>query len=173
MSTLQVSKIKTLTGKPLVNTNGNVINVYHTYDTTQSYFAQNADIDLTALSITLTPTSSSSKFILTSVLNITTNYVLGFGFKRNGNRIGKATTGIKAGMGTNLSHIWFIAHQNNNYICEHPFTDIDIPNTTSPITYYPFYTNNWGNVAYGAYYNTRAPGDMGSTSTFTIYEVVG
>jgi hypothetical protein len=173
MSTLKTNAIQTIAGKPLVNNTGNVINVYHAYDTTQALYVQTADINLTGLSITLTPTSTNSKFILQSVVHLTTNYVLGFGFKRNGSRIGKSTTGINAGMGINLTHIWWIAHQNNSYICEHPFQDIDIPNTTSSITYYPFYTNNWANSGSSAYYNTRNTFDMGSTSTFTIFEVVG
>jgi hypothetical protein len=134
MSILRTNKIETTTGKPILNSTGSVINVYHAFDTTQAYYAQTADINLNGLSILLTPTSANSKFILQAVIPITTNYVLGFGFKRNGSRIGKATANIQANMGTNLTNIWFIAHQNNGYIFEQPLIDIDTPNTTSPIT---------------------------------------
>ena len=173
MSTLKTNAVQTLTGKPLVNTTGSIINVYHAYDTTQAYYAQNADVNLTGLSITLTPTSTNSKFILQSVIPVTCNFVLGFGFKRGGTRIGKATADINSGMGSNLTNIWYIAHVNNNYIFEQPIIDVDTPSTTSTITYTPFFINNWAGVAYGAYYNNRAANDMGSSSSFTVFEVVG
>jgi hypothetical protein len=173
MSTLKTNAIQTIAAKPILNSTGSVINVYHAYDTTQAYYAQNADVNLTGLSITLTPTSTNSKFILQAIIPITTNYVIGFGFKRGGTRIGKATANIQANMGTNLTNIWYIAHGNNEYIFEQPVIDIDTPSTTSSITYYPFFTNNWANSASGAYYNQRASNDMGSSSSFTIFEVVG
>ena len=175
MSTLKTNAIQTVAGKPILNSAGNVINVYHAYDTTQAGYQQTADINLTGLSITLTPTSTNSRFILQSVVNLTGNYVLGFGFKRNGNRIGKATANMNAGMGINLTNIWFVAFQNNGYLFEHPFQDIDIPNTTSSITYYPFFSNNWDGTGASqpVIYNQRVNNDMGSTSTFTIFEVVG
>jgi hypothetical protein len=173
MSTLKTNAIQTIAAKPILNSTGSVINVYHAYDTTQAYYAQNADVNLTGLSITLTPTSTNSKFILQSVISMTTNYVIGFGFKRGGTRIGKATANIQADMGTNLTNIWFIAHQNNGYLFEQPVIDVDTPSTTSSITYTPFFTNNWANIARGAYYNQRADNDMGSSSSFTIFEVVG
>lgn len=173
MSTLRANRIQTITGKPILNNTGSIINVYHRQDTYSQYYAQNADIDIAGLSITLTPTSTNSKFILQAVIPITTNYVLGFGFKRNGSRIGKATANIQAGMGINLTNVWFIAHQNNGYIFEQPVIDVDTPSTTSAITYTPFFVNNWAGTAYGAYYNNRASNDMGSSSSFTIFEVVG
>ena len=173
MSTLKTNQIQTVSEKPILNSTGSVINVYHSYDTTQAYYAQHADVDLTGLSITLTPTSANSKFILQAVIPITTNYVLGFGFKRGTTRIGKATANIEVNMGTNLTNIWCILHNNNTYIFEQPIIDVDTPNTTSSITYCPFFTNNWSNIANGAYYNQRANNDMGSSSSFTIFEVVG
>ena len=173
MSTLKTNAIQTTSGKPILNSTGSVINVYHSYDTSQAYYAQNADVNLTGLSITLTPTSANSKFILQAVISITTNYVIGFGFKRSGTRIGKATANIEVNMGTNLTNIWHIAPPALNSIFEQPIIDVDTPNTTSPITYYPFFTNNWGNIAHGAYYNQREATDMGSSSSFTIFEVVG
>jgi hypothetical protein len=173
MSILKANAVQTLEAKPILNSKGSVINVYHAFDTTQAYYAQTADINLNGLSILLTPTSANSKFILQAVIPITTNYVLGFGFKRNGSRIGKATANIQANMGTNLTNIWWIAHQNNSYIFEQPLIDIDTPNTTSSITYTPFFCNSWGGAAHGAYYNQRADNDMGSSSSFTIFEVVG
>ncbi len=173
MSTLKTNAVQTIAAKPILNSTGSVINVYHAFDTTQSYYAQNADVDLTGLSITLTPTSTNSKFILQSVISITTNYVIGFGFKRGGTRIGKATANIQADMGTNLTNIWYIAHGNNGFLFEQPVIDVDTPSTTSSITYTPFFTNNWANIARSAYYNQRANNDMGSSSSFTIFEVVG
>jgi hypothetical protein len=173
MSILKANAVQTLEAKPILNSTGSVINVYHAYDTTQAYYAQNADVNLTGLSITLTPTSTNSKFILQSVISMTTNYIIGFGFKRGGTRIGKATANIQADMGTNLTNIWFIAHQNNSYLFEQPVIDVDTPSTTSSITYTPFFTNNWANIARSAYYNQRSDNDMGSSSSFTIFEVVG
>jgi predicted carbohydrate-binding protein with CBM5 and CBM33 domain len=173
MSILRTNKIETTTAKPILNSTGSVINVYHSYDTTQAYYAQTSDVNLNGLSILLTPTSANSKFILQAVIPVTTNYVLGFGFKRNGVRISKATVNIQANMGVNLANIWFIAHTNNNYLFEQPILDVDTPNTTSSITYTPFFVNSWGGGAYGAYYNQRANNDMGSSSSFTIFEVVG
>lgn len=176
MSTLRTDVITTVAGKPLVNTTGNVINVYQTVDTTQRFYQDGlVDNDLTTLAITLTPTSTNSKFILVANIMTTTNYVLGFGFKRNGTRIGKATANIEAGLsggGTNFAYIYF---EGSSYGTQQAKTimDYDLPNTVSNVTYTPFFRNTWGGVNYGTYYNNRSSNDMGSTSSFIIYEVVG
>jgi len=176
MSTLRTDVITTVAGKPLVNTTGNVINVYQTVDTTQSFY-QNGLVDnnLTGLSITLTPTSTNSKFILVANITNTNSFVLGFGFKRNGTRIGKATTNIEAGMaaeGTNYAYIHYDGGSSGTPQAK-TIIDYDLPNTVSSVTYTPFFRNTWGGANYGNYYNNRVNNDMGSSSSFIIYEVVG
>jgi hypothetical protein len=87
MSTLKTNAIQTVNGKPLVNTTGNIINVYQTVDTTQRFYQDGlVDNNLTTLAITLTPTSTNSKFILVANILTSTNYVLGFGIKMKINR---------------------------------------------------------------------------------------
>jgi hypothetical protein len=176
MSTLKTNAIQTVNGKPLVNTTGNIINVYQTVDTTQRFYQDGlVDNNLTTLEITLTPTSTNSKFILFANILTSTNYVLGFGIKRNGTRIGKATANIEPGMsggGTNFAYIYF--EGNNNGLQQvKTIIDYDLPNTVSNVTYTPFFRNTWGGVNYGVYYNNRSSNDMGSSSSFIIYEVVG
>jgi hypothetical protein len=176
MSTLRTDTITTVAGKPLVNNTGNVINVYQTVDTTQDFFQDGlVDSDLTGLSITLTPTSTNSKFILVANIVTTTNFVLGFGFKRNGTRIGKATANINAGLAAGGTNFTYIYYEGSSYGVQMAKTimDYDLPNTVSNVTYTPFFRNTWDSTNYGTYYNNRSNNDMGSTSSFIIYEVVG
>ena len=176
MSILKTNAIQTVAGKPLVNTTGNIINVYQNIDTTQRFYQDGlVDNNLTTLAITLTPTSTNSKFILVANILVSMNYVMGFGFKRNGTRIGKAIANIEAGLaggGTNFTYIYFEGQSNGQQSIKNVM-DYDLPNTVSPVTYTPFYRNTWGGVNYGNYYNNRNSNDMGSTSSFIIYEVVG
>lgn len=176
MSTLKTNQIQTVDGKPLVNNTGNIINVYQTIDTTQRFYQDGlVDNDLTGLSIILTPTSTNSKFILVANIMTTTNFVLGFGFKRNGTRIGKATANIEAGLaagGTNFTYIYYEGASNGTQSIK-TVIDYDLPNTVSNVTYTPFFRNTWNGVNYGNYYNNRSSNDMGSSSSFIIYEVVG
>jgi hypothetical protein len=170
-----VNAIKTTTSKPLLNSSGSVINVYSVVDATQAFYQTLADINLTTLSITLTPTSTSSRFILVANITTTTNFVIGFGFKRSGTRIGKATTNINAGLaagGTNFTQVYYEGSSNSQQ-SEKTVIDVDQPNTISSITYTPFFRNTWDGTNYSLYYNNRNNNDMGSTSSFIIYEVVG
>lgn len=181
-------KITNSNGVPLLSgAGGHIINVYSKIDTEQAVITNsgssvggitntavgpNADYNIPGLALTITPTHTFSQFIITSTVTFTTNYVVGFGIKRNGTKIGKATNLIRAEMGTGLSNIWFIGHENNNYIMQEPIIEVDQPGTLSPITYQVFVRNTWANTTNTWYYNQRANRDMGQQSTLVIYEVV-
>jgi len=169
---VKANSIQTTSDKPILNSSGSVINVYTKIDTTQAFYNTTADVDLTGLAITLTPTSINSKFILHANIVTTRNFVIAFGFKRGTTKIGKSATDINAGLGTGFTHIYHMGATNDDQ--ESKFIlDNDTPSTTSPVTYTPFVKNSWNNVSRSWYYNNRNNDDMGSTSVFTIYEVVG
>ena len=97
MSTLKTNAITTVAGKPILNSTGSILQVVHT-EKTNSFAGTSVQtgvgyyIDVTGLSATITPTSSSNRIlILTNMYigNTTTSsgYQQHFRIKRNGTSI--------------------------------------------------------------------------------------
>ena len=108
---------------------GKVLNVYYAHYSTQMQFTDTAWHDV-GLSITLTPTSADSKFLL---MWNQQSYLDNYGgwngyrprFTRNGTEVYTDPYSISVAMYT------------NNVMGRDPFSYLDSPNTSSSITYSP------------------------------------
>lgn len=97
MSTLKTNAIQTVAGKPILNSTGSVLQVVHTtlttsFTGTSVQTGEGYYIDVTGLSATITPTSSSNKIlILTNMYigktTVASSYQQHFRIKRNGSAI--------------------------------------------------------------------------------------
>jgi hypothetical protein len=177
MSLIKTDAIQTLAGKPILNSTGSVLQVVSTTKT-DSFSAQSASlVDITGLSVTITPSASSSKILIMvqchivgSDANLRLQLVRGSteiykgsasGSRGRGSMVGlyDSSTGTGA-YGAGANHIHFL----------------DSPNTTSATTY-----KLQGSVLTGSatFYigRTQYDGDnLNATrvpSTITVMEIAG
>jgi hypothetical protein len=117
---------------------GSVLQVVQAYKTDVFTTTASVDTDITGLTVTLTPTSSTSKFLITSFISGFSNNGVGGGFciQRNGTKIGLADA---SGSRTRTSYAGdlytgdaagTIQMQFNSVACF-----LDSPSTSSSITY--------------------------------------
>jgi hypothetical protein len=169
--TLFANQFNSLASKVLLTTGGHIIKTYASSSTAQGLIQPGiADYNYTQLQININPQSSSSAFVLYCVLPLSYNYVVGLGFKRNGNKIGRSVSAIQGNMTSNHTYITYKG-ADNNVIDVQPILEYDAPGTTSTVSYYPFSRNTWAGGNYGFYWNQRASNDMGSSSLFVIWEI--
>lgn len=97
MSTLKTNVIQTVTGKPILQSTGSILQVIHT-ELTTSFTGTSVQtgagyyIDVTGLSATITPTSTSSKILIFTNMyigktTVTVGYQQHFRIKRNGTAV--------------------------------------------------------------------------------------
>ncbi|HLP52405.1 MAG TPA: hypothetical protein VK154_16065 [Chitinophagales bacterium] len=124
-------------------------------------------VEITGLSITITPKSASSKFLIMAVVNGTLSYVVSTVIYRNGANI------LSHGANSNEpgSLATFYEGGANNDIMRQQFVNyMDAPNTTAPVTYSIRHTSGWAGGAVLTQVNSRNSNDMMSPSTLTILE---
>ena len=142
MSTLKTNAIQTVAGKPILNSTGSILQVVHTqlttsFSGTSTQTGTGYYIDVTGLSATITPTSSSNKIlILTNMYigNTTTGqgYQQHFRIKRNGTAII-----LGAGEGGRPTSTGRINMYNFSTYSMMQFSGVhyDSPSSTSALTY--------------------------------------
>jgi hypothetical protein len=129
--------------------------------------------DVTDLSITLTPTSSSSKFLLlASLLGGAHASLSGFYsiFNRNGTKIAVSTVSTSAGSyeAYNATSSYYL-NSGTNWITL-PMMHLDSPATASSVTYKIQMATTSGTV----YLNRRSNDTViGGVTSFTVMEIAG
>ena len=137
--------------------------------------------DITDLSITMTPASTSSKFFVScSIAASNSSHFTYMRFVRNGSVILQPDGAGSFSRAT--SHFSFQSYQQNNaghQLFHVPAQCLDTPSTTSPVTYkVQMHIRNDGS---GTAYINRTPRDLDNagsydaraTSTLTVMEVAG
>ena len=129
MSTLEVKQIQAPTGYDLQMPAGHIISTYTDVITSAVTFSSSSYVD-SGLSITLTPKSTSSKFIIqiygkTAMDNTSENAGMQHKILRDSTTISSA----------NHMNYWNRLDYSDDYYPTMNVTYIDSPNTTSSITY--------------------------------------
>ena len=162
MSTLEVKGIQAPSGYDLVMPAGNIIQVVSLNKTNAAnggYFLQStsASFAASALTLAITPTSSSSKiFVQINTLIYSENGPSGFTIFRDSTNLGGSTNGFGR---TDLLASW----KPLSIHC------LDSPNTTSAVTY-----KFGGKVVNGSSNHTIYVGaDSDTVNTITLMEVAG
>ena len=149
----------------LANTKSKVI--FHSVDvttTSSQSLTAGTPAEITGLSLTITPQSASSKFLLMGAWNgessSGSSHNSTFGFKRDSSYIGNpAADGVRPiGRGVMAQGYW--AENNNQTMDSWTGQYLDSPNTTSAITYKVFITANNAQTLY----NNRTVVDGNSTA---------
>lgn len=136
---IQLSNGNTPTAGDLgLNTTGNIINVYEARKTDVQSISNFTFVDVSGLSITLTPVSSSSKFLITMNVRATSNY-----FKSNINLLRGSTVLFANADGAGDNRLRTTSSYATNqsatnthgFMHHHNLTILDAPATASSLTY--------------------------------------
>ena len=158
---------------------GSVIQVAQGFKTDTFSTASTTFLDVSGLSVTLTPTSSSSKFlIMANVTCLNTYYVGHIKLMRNSTEIGAADT-------AGSRPTYFLSYSNNiNAQTDGPWMRegmdfLDSPNTTSPVTY-KLQASSRRDGQGGTFYINRTSPDRDSSaydgrgvSSIVVMEIAG
>lgn len=143
MSTLKVNNIQNVSGQANLGKILQVIQTYYDTPTSQSIAAQTYN-DITGMSATITPSSTSSRILIHARWfgeSSATNEDTGFGLKRNGSIIGAPpSTGSRAAVMTTASINYF--NDNSSTPESAQLWYVDSPSSTSSTTYTMWYSNN-------------------------------
>jgi hypothetical protein len=148
----------------LANTKSKVI--FHSVDvttTSSQSLTANTPAEITGLSLTITPQSANSKFLLMAAWNGESSSVYSFesvfGFKRDSSYIGNPSADGVRPIGRGVMAQGYYAAESTGTMDTWTGQDLDSPNTTSAITYKVFITAKDAQTLY----NNRTAGDTNET----------
>ena len=172
MSQIKVNSIVPVGGLPS-GSNGGIIQVVQTFknDTTSvNNNSQTAFLDMSGMSVTITPSSNSNKVLIYFTCNVSAEM-----YDRNNSiRLLRGGTVIGAGTGgstTNCSI--YVRTKDNDYLENKSYMFLDSPSTTSATTYkLQWCAEGSGGSAKVWYLNRRAVGNYNNTgSQITAMEI--
>lgn len=179
-SVLKVDAIQTTEGKNIVNSTGSVLQVLQSTKTDVQTVQSQTFVDISDLNVTITPSSTSSKFLLTSYIPTSSNGHYDLRLVRT---VSGTTTalfiGDAAGSRIRSTHHGYIVTNFNTSYDMHPISMsyLDSPNTTSAITY-----GVQGSSAYSSAYfieineqHSEADSSYAgrTAASFTVMEIAG
>ena len=146
---------------------GKILQVVSTTKTdTASTTTSGSWVDISGLSVTITPSSASSKiFIMLTIGSVSSagGYSVGFLLRRNDTRVGNSASDTKqSGIGNAYAG-------NQDYLQTISTNFLDSPNTTSATTYKVQWRNSSGTSYLGQY--TGNATEYNGSSTITVMEV--
>ena len=174
VSTLKTNTIQAATGTSVnvgsshkLYAPGHVIQVQSSILTTAVTFSNTSFADVSGLTVDITPSSSSSKVLVTAHLGGVSGagaHAQLFGFARDSTVIGETTHSA-----TNAAAFGQYHGNNTQHFTPMSFQMLDSPNTTSQVTYKvqskttgsSFYLNRWANDT----------GTFGFSSSITVMEI--
>ena len=170
---LSNQSLTSVTALPAAITTGKVLQVKSTFKSSVSTVSTNGDnfVDITGMSVSITPSSSSNKILcqasLFYMINNTTYGNLG------GVRFMRGSTAIGIG-GQDYSSGTVVGHDNSNsytgIYATVPLLFLDSPSTTSATTYKLQIKNSIGGDI-NMYVNGRRNGSNYGSSTITVSEI--
>ena len=154
----------------ILTTNSSVGKILQVVSTTKTDTASTTTsgswVDISGLSVTITPSSASSKiFIMLTIGSVSSagGYSVGFLLRRNDTRVGNSASDTKqSGIGNAYAG-------NQDYLQTISTNFLDSPNTTSATTYKVQWRNSSGTSYLGQY--TGNATEYNGSSTITVMEV--
>ena len=162
-----------------------ILNVYSTTSTTQQTISQRGTssqnqgqywYDLSGVTLTVTPTSTTSKFLIFGKLaiacNVDNNYNIHGRMLRNSTAIGSGLSINSANDGlAPWNAMWQVRQWNGASPYQIPFSYIDAPATTSAITYKMQALQTYDNISVYLNRCNEANWQSGDTSSITVMEI--
>jgi hypothetical protein len=172
MSTLKTNAIQTIAGLPILNSTGSIIQVvYGNMGSNTATIASADNAVIPNCSVSITPTRSTSKILLSATVISNGWFVNSYGFARNGTNIGGNTnTNSSNAIVTN-----FQGHSNvtdQGWCISNTYQYLDSPGTTSAITYAPTACSSWNGTTYNLTINDRIGSDMRGLTSIVAMEIL-
>ena len=175
MSQIKVDSIVPRGGLP-AGSNGGIIQVKQTFKNDEFSSSSSSYVDITGMTVTITPQSSSSKILIDVNLNAggADNMYAGIKVMRGSTSIGLSTS-MSLSSQVNASFAAYTDYQGNSDVKAYNFgfRHLDSPNTTSATTYkLQVYTRNAVEfILNRPQQNFNEVYMIGQTSAITVYEV--
>ena len=171
MTILRVNQIQDTTGKIILQNSTNILQVVYGDMGSDTASITSADnVTIPSCSVTITPTSNTSKILLRAHVVHNDFYVPSFGFSRNGVNIGGNTN-------TNSSNVIAMYWQghpsgsDSQWCVSTTYQYLDSPASTSALTYAPTACSSYGGVNYTIRINDRNLLDMRGLTSIIAMEV--
>lgn len=138
MSTIKTNAITTVAGKPILNSTGSILQVVSTtFTSTFSWTTKGSWVDMTGISATITPSSSSNKVLVKVMLSTGdggNNYERTYRVARGGTAIVEgasiANIMVRSSFATGMG-----AYSSNASLANTNYIYLDSPASTSALTY--------------------------------------
>lgn len=176
MSTIKTNAIQTVAGKPILNSTGSVLQIVQTVDSNVATTTSGTWGDLSSMSVTITPGSSSSKvLIIPDILcggdgGLGVNYM--FRLLRGGSVIyGKGVAGSQESGIFEIRSSVSAAYDYQLFTCMRMF--LDSPATTSATTYkIQWRVTNGGTITFNRnFVDTNDTTQLRGSSSMTAMEI--
>jgi len=166
-------------GEPEDPPEGTVLQYFHGMTPASRYTINcnnlsDADSTIPNLSVTITPTRSTSKIIVGAHIAHNGRHVTSFGFKKDGSIL---TAGLPSGSNSNTQYAVITLYDGNDVAGQMYKTSFTYADTSVvpgiPVTYTVAGTASWSNGVRDLFINDRDSNDMRSISTMFVMEVMG
>jgi hypothetical protein len=171
MSLIKTNAIQTVAGLPLLNSTGGIIQVaYGDMGSNIATIASQDNAVVPYCSVSITPTRSTSKILLSATVISNMLYVSSYGFARNGTNIGGNNN-------TNSANAIVTDYRGQAGGAEggcaaYHYQYLDSPGTTSTIIYAPTACSSWAGSVYTLTINDRASVDMRGLTSIVAMEIL-
>ena len=151
----------------LVPSAGSVVAVHKAFSNTDQTITSTTLVNITGLSITMTPKNANNLIVLQSVVTANCVHVLGLTFLKDG-----AKTTTTSGTNNNETDVHSTMYMGaTDYIMSNPLLHYETAGSTSARTYTVAATAGWSGTVYTQRINDRPSNDMASTSWFVLWEI--
>ena len=152
----------------LVPSAGSVVAVHKAFSNTDQTVTSTTLVNITGLSITMTPKNANNLIVLQSVVTANCVHVLGLTFLKDG-----AKTTTTSGTNTNETDVHSTMYLGSvpDLLMSNPLLHYETAGSTSPRTYTVAATSGWGGTTHTQRINDRNTDDMASTSWFVLWEI--
>lgn len=177
-SIIKVDQIQTVAGgAPTaadlgLNVSGNVVAVYNAYSNTDQVINTAGLVNITDLSITMTPKSSDNLIVMQAAIASSVGYVSTYTFLKDGAKTAPRTGGSQAIDETHSTIYYGFSQNSTSYMSSVPIIHYETAGSTTSRTYTVAATSTWSGTGYTLRINNRG-NDMASVSYFTIWEIAG
>ena len=149
------------------NFGGKILQNKRVFSTTWQSIASTSLVDLSNLSITMTPIQSTSTIFLRAFISSNLVYVNSFTFLKDG---AKTISGVGSNSNESDTHLTFYSGNSPTAMASWMIQHSETSGTSSR-TYTVAGTSGWAGTAYTLYINGRNSNDMQSSCTFEAFEV--
>jgi len=152
---------------------GHIVAVHNARSTVNAQAINSSSlVNITGLSITITPKNANNLIIMDSTIPTTNTYVTNYTFLKDG---ATTVTGLSTNIGINNVHLIQympeVQTSEVSQVMQVSLQHFETAGNTDERTYTVACCSKWGSSSYNMFVNNRSGGDMPGFSTFRLMEV--